>query len=100
MCINDTHWKFVMYLLQNFEIHVISSTALSPSLSIYVYWLWMTSNKRVMLSDVFVGSAREISTTRIFESLEKLQESSSDEEFFDAEGKQIYKLWIQWKILQ
>jgi hypothetical protein len=55
----------------------------------------MTSNKRVMLSDVFVGSAREISTTRIFESLEKLQESSSDEEFFDAEGKQIYKLWIQ-----
>lgn len=54
----------------------------------------------IYLSDVFIGSAREISTTRIFESLEKLQESSSDEEFFDAEGKQIYKLWIQWKILQ
>lgn len=49
----------------------------------------------IYLSDVFIGSAREISTTRIFESLEKLQESSSDEEFFDAEGKQIYKLWIQ-----
>ena len=30
MCINDTHWEFVMYLLQNFEIHVISSTVLSP----------------------------------------------------------------------
>ena len=35
----------------------------------------------------FGSSAREISTTRIFESLEKLQESSSDEEFFDAEDE-------------
>lgn len=38
------------------------------------------------LDSYVTGSAREISTTRMFESLEKLQESSSDEEFYDAEG--------------
>ncbi|VDH91601.1 Hypothetical predicted protein [Mytilus galloprovincialis] len=37
----------------------------------------------------FGSSAREISTTRMFESLEKLQESSSDEEFYDAEEELI-----------
>ncbi|XP_052074554.1 protein retinal degeneration B-like isoform X1 [Mytilus californianus] len=37
----------------------------------------------------FGSSVREISTTRMFESLEKLQESSSDEEFFDAEEEFI-----------